>query len=338
MTTSPAISATPPGSDDFQSQTEPFRRELLAYCYRFLGSLDDAEDALQEALLRAWRRLDSLHEPHALRAWLYRISANVCLDMLASRKRRGLPNTFSAPGDPQASPGRPVLEPVWLTPLPDDYLETQDPGPEARYDARESVALAFLAVLQTLPGRQRAVLILRDVLGMSAQEVAGLLEISPAAANSALQRARATLKQHPELARHAASPAPGSPQTAALLERYMRAWETADAASLLTLLRQDAVLTMPPLPGWYQGRPAVVAFLSTYLFSQGPAWRFRLQVTRANGGSALAVYERDPSGIYRASTLQLLQIEEDQVTRVDCFLDPEGHLFTQFKLPVTLPK
>ena len=178
-------------------------------------------------------------------------------------------------------------------------------------------------------------LILRDVLGMSAQEVAQVLEISPAAANSALQRARATLKQHPELA-HRTHPAPGSPQTAALLERYMRAWETADASSLLSLLRQDAILTMPPLPGWFQGRQAVVTFLSVQLFGGSPGGRFRLQHTRANGAPALAVYERDSSGIYRPSTLQLLQIEGEQIARVDCFLDPEGHLFSQFNLPGSL--
>src|SRR5258708_14898116 len=188
-------SARPGDHSEFQQLVDPYRRELLVHCYRILGSLDDAEDALQETLLRAWRRLDSLKVQASLRAWLYKIGTNVSLDMLDSRKSRLLPDSTYAPADPRDPLPAPVVDPIWLDPLPDDYLDGTFASPEAYYEARESITLAFLAALQRLPGRQRAVLILRDVLGWRAQEVADLLDLSVAAANSAFHLARVAMKK-----------------------------------------------------------------------------------------------------------------------------------------------
>ena len=317
-------------SDEFQSLTAPYQRELMVHCYRFLGSLEDAEDALQETLLRAWRRLDTLQERSALRAWLYKIATHVALDMIDRRKSRALTVPASLPADPQAALPAPVWEPVWLEPLPEEYLEDLAPTPEARYETRESVSLAFLALLQTLPGRQRAALILCDVLDWRAQEVAGLLELSPAAVNSALQRARATLRkvQFGPGASHGEEPPAG------VLERYARAWEAADTAGLAALLREDVTLSMPPLPVWYQGRAAVLAFLAKHLFG-GQAGRFRLAATRANGAPAFAVYQADAQGAYRPAVLQALTLHGGQVARMDDFIVFDERLFQRFHLPLT---
>ena len=230
----------------FEALTNPYRRELTVHCYRILGSFEDAEDALQEALVRAWRQLSSLKSPAALRAWLYRIATNVALNMLAARKARAMPPATHAAADPHAPLPAPSPDPLWLEPLPDEYLAGFSPGPEARLEAKESVTLAFLTLLQRLPGRQRAVLILRDVLGWSALEVAELLDTSVPAVNSALQRARATLRR-PEVQAGDAATATGEP-TADVLAQFVQAWEMADSARLTALLREDAILTMPPLP------------------------------------------------------------------------------------------
>lgn len=334
------LSSLPGGvSEQFQKLTEPYQRELLVHCYRFLGSLEDAEDALQEAMLRAWRRLDTLQMQASLRAWLYKIATNVSLDMIDHRKARSLPILTSPPADPSAPLPAPLLEPVWLEPIPEEYLDPANLSPEARYEARESISLAFLTLLQTLPGRQRAALILCDVLGWKAQEAADLLELSPAAVNSALQRARASLKkQQPALAPEKTRLADDA-QTADLLARYTRAWETADAASLADLLREDVVLTMPPLPAWYRGRAAILAFLAGHLFAGQagpPLARFRLIATRANGGPAFAVYQRDEQGVYRPAVLQVLTLGEGGIARMDDFLVVDDRLFKRFHLPAIL--
>ena len=334
--------AAAPVSSDFQALTDPYRRELLVHSYRFLGSLDDAEDALQEALLRAWRGLDTLREQGALRPWLYRIVTNVSLDMLASRKARTMPVLATPSADPHAPlPAPAVTDPLWLEPLPDDYLAGQDPNPEARYELHESVSLAFLAVLQQLPGRQRAVLILRDVLGWKAQEVADLLETSVAAVNSALQRARSTMIEHrltPGSKGLAASAlASGTPDaaTAALLKRYVAAWETGDVSRLVDLLRADAILTMPPLTAWYDGRDAIVHFLGSHLFAGASDGRFRARFTRANDCPAMAVYQADAGGVFRPASLQVLTLADGVIARADCFLTEGEKLFSRFKLPLT---
>lgn len=324
-------------SDEFQELTAPYQHELLLHCYRFLGSLEDAEDALQETLLRAWRRLDTLQTQASLRAWLYKIATNVALDMIDYRKARAMVVPASAPADPQASLPAPVLEPVWLEPLPEEYLEDLSPTPEARYESRESISLAFLTLMQNLPGRQRAVLILCDALGWRAQEAAGVLELSPAAVNSALQRARATLKKvRPGLALDENRLRSDEPN-AALLDRYTRAWEMADTASLTALLREDVVLSMPPLPAWYRGRDAILAFLANHLFAGQAQGRFRMMATRANGAPAFAVYQRDEQGIYRPAVLQVLDVAKDQIARMDDFIVFDERLFARFNLPKFFP-
>jgi RNA polymerase sigma-70 factor (ECF subfamily) len=323
----------PDGFDDFQLLTDSYHRELLVHCYRMLGSVDDAEDALQETFLRAWRRLDSLKEQASLRAWLYKIATNVSLDMLDYRKARSTPLLVYAPADPQDPLPAPVNDPVWLDPLPDEYLDGLSLNPEAHVETRESVALAFLAMLQNLPGRQRAVLILRDVLGWKAHEVADLLNITVAAVNSALQRARATIKkQQTDLGLHRRVAVEETP-TGDLLSRYLKAWETADTNSLIALLREDAVLTMPPSPAWYRGREAIKAFLDGFLFAGQAKDRFRLMAARANGCPAFGTYQRDENGIYQPVTLQVLTIVQGLIVQMDDFMDRPDHLFSRFKLP-----
>jgi RNA polymerase sigma-70 factor (ECF subfamily) len=323
----------------FQQLTDPYRRELLVHCYRMLGSLEDAEDILQETLLRAWRRLGSFEGRSSFRTWLYKIATNASLDALSSRRSRTLPNIILPVSDPLAALPEPVNEPIWLGPLP-DFLVDERPAfnPEARYEARESVQLAFLSALQRLPGRQRAVLILRDVLGWKASEVAELLGTSVQAANSALQRARATMKQHhgesARLSSSAADLADG--QVASLLAKYVAAWEEADSGALVALLREDALITMPPFPLWYQGREAIRKFLDTHLFTGDIAGALRLVPTRANGAPAYGAYQRDAAGAYRAVALHVVTIEDGLITRIDDFLTYNGRLFSQFGLPLSI--
>jgi len=317
----------------FQRLTDRHRRELLVHCYRMLSSFHDAEDALQETLLRAWRGLESFEGRSALRPWLYRIATNACLDAIASRRRRALPNATTLAAQAGESLPGPIAEPLWIEPLPDTLIDLRPAvNPEAHYDARESVTLAFLATLQTLPGRQRAALILRDVLGWKASEVADLLETSVAAVNSALRRARVSMKAyHPDRT----SPADGE-QTAALLSRYVDAWQAADAAGLVALLREDALITMPPLPLWYQGRATIRWFFETQLFAGDAPGRFRLVATRANGSPALATYQRDEAGEYRLGALQVLTIEKDLIAEIHDFLAIGDHQFPGFDLPPLL--
>jgi RNA polymerase sigma-70 factor, ECF subfamily len=324
------------GSDEFQHLTDPYQHELLVHSYRFLGSLDDAEDALQETLLRAWRKWDTLKSPGALRAWLYSIATHVSLDMLDHRKARSMPVLQSQPASPGDALPAPVNDPVWFEPLPEEYLDWKNINPEAKYETRESISLAFLTVLQTLPVRQRVALILMDVLGWRAQEVADLLGLSAAAVNSALQRARATLKARQPQGGFSHSATAGDPQAAALLTRYVQAWENADSAGLVYLLREDVVLSMPPLPAWYQGREAVKAFLDTHLFTGAAQGRFRLVPTRANGCPAFATYQRDASGVYRPGGIQVLQLAGDQIAQIDDFLAFDERLFQRFKLSVSV--
>src|SRR5215216_1458894 len=247
----------------FAQLIEPYRKQLLVHCYRILGSFEDAEDMLQETLIRVWKRLDSFEGRSSLRAWLYKIATNASLDALDSRRVRGLPKELYTRGDPTQSLPAPSREVNWVEPLPDEWIDGQpDIYPEARYEVRESITLAFIAALQKLPGRQRAVLLLCDVMGWSSNEAAEILDMTTAAVNSALQRARETLKQGERKTR----PSRLNEQLSALLARYVAAWETADSAALIAVLREDVALTMPPLPVWFGGRADIQAFLDGFLF------------------------------------------------------------------------
>src|ERR1700691_1787885 len=247
----------------FRELTDPYRRELQLHCYRILGSVQDAEDMLQETLLAAWRGLDRFEERASMRAWLYKIATNRCLNSLRASARRPAPATAPWPGAPPPEPTR-RAEPLWLQPYPDallDDLPDTAPGPEARYESREALALAFTAGLQRLPPRQRAVLVLRDVLGYPAAEAADILETSETSVNSALRRARAALGSELPGDDRDRAPLPGSPRARELAGRFADAFESADIERVVALLTADAWLTMPPEPLEYQGRAAIARFL-----------------------------------------------------------------------------
>jgi RNA polymerase sigma-70 factor (ECF subfamily) len=287
--------------DAFTALVAQHRRALHVHCYRMLGSLQDAEDLVQETLVRAWLALERFEHRSSVRAWLYRIATNACLDALKHRKRRLLPDGYAPPDDPTATPASPVADVPWIEPYPDDLLPSADGDPARRYETREAIHLAFITAVQFLSPRERSVLILRDALGFSARETAAVLGASLASVNSALARARATLARDPSLAAAEARSLPS--EETMLVARYMRAWEAADVDGLVALLREDARMTMPPTPSWYAGREAIGAFFATFLASD-LGLGSRLVPTRANGQPALAVYARrrdvsayDPVGI-----------------------------------------
>lgn len=305
----------------FGPMTNALRRDLLLHCYRFVGSVTDAEDLVQETLARAWRGRTSYRGEASLRTWLRRIATRVCLDELRrGRSRRTLPVDHD---------GVTGGEPLWLEPLPDDLLDEAGADPAAAIELRESVSLAFMVALQRLPPRQRAVLILRDVLALSAAEVAAHLEISVSSANSLLHRARRTMRagQSPRTAS-----APTDAELGALLRRYLHAWEGGDVGALLATLRDDATLEMPPIPAAIRGRDAIRAFLTDGILD---GWRARWRgiTIGANGGPAVALYERDGDG-HRFAGIQLLAIESDGIARVTAYMD--DRLAAIFHLPPRL--
>jgi RNA polymerase sigma-70 factor (ECF subfamily) len=306
----------------FRSLVEPHRRELHAHCYRMLGSVHDAEDALQEALLRAWRGLGGFEGRSSLRSWLYRIATNASLDTIERRPKRVLPIDF-APADPSGGPGEPLVESVWIEPYPDEAMGLQDglAAPEARYEQRESVELAFIAALQHLPANQRAVLILREVLGFSARETAEVLETSSAAVNSALQRARATVEERlPERSQQATLRALGDEGVREVVEGYLDAWERHDVEAVVSMLTADAAFAMPPLRSWFRGQTDIASFLAGWPLSG--QWRWRALRARASGQEALAFYSWDPeAGNYQRFALNVLTLRDDgKVAAVDAFL------------------
>ena len=322
----------------FTARMERHRRELQVHCYRMLGSFEDSEDLVQETFLRAWRKRASYsaREAGSFRAWLYRIATNVCLDALRGRARRVLPPQVAAAGDPHATPAPPADLP-WLQPFPDRLLEPIAPAeeePGAVVVARETIELAFLAAIQHLPPRQRAVLILRDVLGWSAKDTASLMEASPASVNSVLQRARATLRDQLPARRGEWKPAWGpTDEERELLRRYVDAHERGDADALAALLHEDALLTMPPHPTWYAGREAiVVASEKGFDPSFG---RLRSVVAGANLQPTVAHYLQAPgeSG-YRPLALDDLGVEGGRVAEIHSFVYPD--LFGAFGLPPAL--
>jgi RNA polymerase sigma-70 factor (ECF subfamily) len=313
---------------EFTRLTGPYRPELFAHCYRMLGSVHDAEDQLQETMLRAWRSYDRFEGRSSLRTWLYRIATNTCLRAIETRQRRPLPSGLGQPSDDPAGPlDAPLPEVPWLEPIPDSLFGTD---PAAVVTARTNIRLALIAALQYLPPRQRAVLILRDVLGWRAAEAADLLGMTTAAANSALQRARAQLQQAAPYADEVREPA--DPDVVALLNRYATAFENADIAALTGLLHDDAVVEMPPTPTWFAGRANVDLFLRTYVLRE--PGHIRMIPTAANGQPALAEYVRDRDGVYRAFGIQVLTIAGSQIVRISAFLDPS--LFEAFGLPAEL--
>jgi RNA polymerase sigma-70 factor (ECF subfamily) len=301
---------------------EPYRGELHAHCYRMLGSVQDAEDALQEALLRAWRGLPRFEGRSSLRSWLYTIATNACLNAIARRPKRVLPIDYGPPADPHDGPGEPLVESVWMEPYPDEKLGLDDgfAAPEARYELRESVELAFVAALQHLPANQRAVLILRDVLGFSAGETAESLETSVASANSALQRARKTVDERlPEQSQQATLRSLGDQRLRELVERYMDAMQRGDVEEVISMLAEDAAWSMPPLATWYRGHDALVGFLRI-----GPLsgeWRWRHLPVRASGQAAVGCYTwREDEQAYRPFALDVLTLEGERIKEVTAFI------------------
>ncbi len=349
------------GSEDAYARlVEPHRSELQAHCYRMLGSVQDAEDALQEALVRAWKSLDRFEGRSSLRSWLYRIATNTSLDAIGRRPKRILPIDYGPPADPHGGVGEPLVESVWIEPFPDETLGIEDgyASPDARYEQRESVELAFIAALQLLPANQRAVLILREVLGFSAQETADTLDTTVASVNSALQRARATIeKRLPEQSQQETLKALGDEKLREIVEQYADAWERNDVDTVVSLLAEDAAFTMPPMSRWFHGHDGIRRFLA--MWSMLPDWGWRSIPTTANGQPALAFYSWDEEKQARVPfAVNVLTFEGERIKEVDAFIlrgsqdpDPEvqartpeqpadyeklARAYDRFGLPATL--
>jgi RNA polymerase sigma-70 factor, ECF subfamily len=313
--------------DAYRALVEPHRRDLHAHCYRMLASVHDADDALQEALLRAWRGLPRFEGRSSLRTWLYAIATNACLRTASGRSQRLLAQDAGPPAFVGEAPGRPLVDEVWLEPYPDERL-----GPDASYEQRETVELAFVAAGQLLPPLQRAVLMLREVLGFSAQETASALETTTAAVNSALQRARKTVGERvPRQSQQAALYTLGDATVQELVRRYMRAMEEGDVETVVALLVDDATWAMPPLRTWYGGLSAIRRFLGEHCLRE--SWRHR--ETAANGQPAVLSYRWDAErGVFYAYALDVLSVEGDRIAAVDAFLDPA--VLPAFGLPLEL--
>ena len=320
-------------ADAFRELTEPHRRELQLHCYRILGSMQDAEDLVQETLLAAWRGLEAFEGRASVRAWLYRIATNRSLDALRARARR--PQEVPAMGEPPEPTRR--SQPIWLEPYPDvllDDIPDGSPGPEARYEARESTELAFIAALQGLPPRQRAALVLRDVLGFRTAEVAEMLDTGEASVKGALQRARATLQARLPVADRDRAPRPNSAEERRLVGRFADAVQSGEVDEIVALLTDHALLTMPPQPLEYQGHEAIAAFLRYRAELRGAA--LRLVPTRANTQPAFGCYLRDPhAAVARPYGMLALTLQGDAIAAITWFADTG--VFRHFGLPRTLP-
>nr|WP_243716300.1 sigma-70 family RNA polymerase sigma factor [Actinomadura darangshiensis] len=315
---------------DFQELADPYRRELLAHCYRMLGSIHDAEDLVQETYLRAWRSYGDFEGRSSLRTWLYRIATNVCLTAIDQRGRRPMPTGLGGPSD---EPERPVVaadEVPWLEPVPDSVLGADAADPATIVAARESTRLAFVAALQHLPAKQRVVLILRDVLKWRAAEVAELLDTSTAAVNSALQRARAQLEQDAPMRDRLVEPT--GPDQRDLLERYAKAFEDADITGLIELFKKDIIWEMPPFPEWFLGAENVVRLIIAQC-APTPG-ELRMVPAAANGQPAFGLYRRDENGVHLPYHLQVLSVTGDGVAHASVFFDTS--LFPLFGLPERL--
>ena len=334
MATADLIARARAGDGDaFRELTEPYRRELQVHCYRMLGSFQDAEDALQDTMLGAWQSLGGFEGRASLRTWLYRIATHRCLDARRSASRRPA-REWDVPGVDPPEPTR-LGEIVWLQPFPDALLEgaiSAPLSPEARYEQNEAISLAFVTALQVLPPRQLAVLILRDVLGFHASEVAGMLDSTVESVNSALKRARASLqRRQPAGAAQEPAPVPGSPSEDAIVAKFVSAWESADLDALVALLTDDVVSSMPPMPFEYQGRDVVARFCASIF---GAGRRFDLVPTRANGQPAFGAYLRAPSGISHGVGLYVLTLTGDRICAMTRF---DNSVLPWFGLPRSLP-
>jgi RNA polymerase sigma-70 factor, ECF subfamily len=329
-----ALSAARAGDESaFSRIVEQHSGELHAHCYRMLGSLHDTEDAVQETFLRAWRGLTEFEGRSVLRTWLYRIATNVCLDAIARRPKRVLPVDHGPRREAAGDVGEPLIESVWVEPYPDDVLGVGDgyAAPDARYEQREAVELAFVAALQHLPATQRAVLILREVLGFSAREVSETLDTSVASVNSALQRARkAVAERLPERSQQETVRSLGDEHIRELVEAYVDAWARGDVQAVAALLAEDAVFSMPPWASWWQGRATIAAFAEVVSCPEA-----RAVPTRANGQAALAYYHRDEdTGRFKPAALDVLTFEGSVIKDITAFVTPE--LFPRFRLPAEL--
>jgi RNA polymerase sigma-70 factor, ECF subfamily len=318
-------------SEDFTSRTGRFRGELLAHCYRMLGSAEEAEDLVQETYLRAWRSFGGFEDRSSVRTWLYRIATNVCLTAIERRARRPLPSGLGGPAQDAGAPLAAKPEVPWLTPFPGVLLSAGEGDPAAVAVSRAGIRLAFVAALQYLSARQRAMLILRDVLEWPAAEVADLLGTTTTAVNSGLRRARDQLARALPAEDEVAEPA--EPDRRAVLDRFAAAVENADASALAELLREDVALEMPPLLTWFAGRQPVLRVIAEHLLI-GPG-RLRLVPVVANGGPAFAVYRREPGGAYAAHAVLVPMVTATGIASIVAFQDPG--LFPSFGLPPEHP-
>ncbi|MEA2458120.1 MAG: hypothetical protein QOC95_1092 [Thermoleophilaceae bacterium] len=310
------------GEGAFGRLVEPYHGELHAHCYRMLGSVHDAEDALQDAMLRAWRGLARFEGRSSLRSWLYTIATNACLNAIARRPKRVLPVDYGPAADPHSAPGEPIVESVWLEPYPDEMLGLDDgpASPQASYEMRESVELAFIAALQHLPANQRAVLVLREVLGFSAKEVAESLDTTVASVNSALQRARVAVDERvPEQSQQETLRSLGDDAVRDLVTRYVDAWERNDVEAFTAMLAEDATFAMPPLASWYRGREGIAQWAASWPLSGD--WKWRTILTTANGQQAIGFYTWNEDGRhYQPFALNVLTFRGEQVSDVTAFV------------------
>ena len=325
------------GDEDAFTQLIGLHRGALhAHCYRMLGSVQDAEDALQDTLLSAWRALPQFGGRSSLKSWLYRIATNACLKTIQRRPTRVLPIDYGPAADPHNPPAPPLLESVWIDPYPDTGIELEDrrASPDVRYEQRESVELAFIAALQHIPARQRAVLILRDVLAFSAKEVAETLEMTPAAVDTALQRAHKTVDQRlPKQSQQDTLQAIGDEPLRELVDGFIDAWERADVDAVVAMLAHQATIAMPPQPTWYRGRDAVATFLRTVAFAPGVHWR--LLPVSANGQLAFGEYRwNETTKRFAGRAVMVVTIADAMIADITAFGSPE--LFPHFGLPEQL--
>jgi RNA polymerase sigma-70 factor (ECF subfamily) len=322
--------------DAFGRLVAPYRSALHAHCYRMLGSVADAEDALQETLLRAWRGLAGFEGRSSLSSWLYRIATNSSLRALEKRPKRVLPIDYGPPGDPHESIGEPLLESVWVEPYPDERLGLEDgfAAPEARYEQRESVELAFIAALQFLPPRQRAVLILREVLGFSGEEAAEVLDTTPASVYSALQRAHKAVDERlPDRSQQETLRSLEDDQIRELVASYVDAWERADVGAVVSMLADDVAMAMPPTATWFRGREVLAEFLGSRPLSGRLRWRGI--PTRANGQPAIAFYQWiEDEHAFMAHGISVLSLRDGEISDINAFLIPEQ--LENFGLPAKI--